>query len=133
MSSIRRKLLLIAALILAASAKSSGAIDLSAGQGPANSIWVMVFSIHGRVNYTVEGKPAPDLLRALGQVAEKDRTLTVLIALDWRVPIRQVLDVQRTASKAGFTNIRTYTFAEDKGPMSELILGASIPYPASGR
>jgi hypothetical protein len=86
---------------------------------------VQIAKIRGQVSYTIDSKPATDPLRALGGlVQERGETCPVVVLVTWDASLKEISDLELTASKAGFKTVRT--FVVKNGFMSEIKFGKSI-------
>ena len=98
------------------------------GQSQAAScqpVIVQIAKIQGRVSYAIDSKIAADPLRALGGlVQERGENCPVVVLVTWDASLKEISDLQLTASKAGFKTVRT--FVVKNGFMSEIKFGKSI-------
>jgi hypothetical protein len=92
-------------------------------------IVIQVESMQGRPRYTIESKPAEDLLRELGQlVRRRGEECQIVVLIDWNLPLRTVTNTELVVSKAGFRNIRSFVFGDKTGYMSEIKFGPGVPF-----
>jgi biopolymer transport protein ExbD len=98
--------------------------------GAQKSIVVMVLKTPRRVVYKVNSRTVRDLLRALGQqLEERGQDCPVIVLVDSDVPIRQIFDVEITADKAGFKNVRSFVYDPDnKTYMSQIQIVRGLPF-----
>jgi hypothetical protein len=123
--------LTIGALLAAQFLHSQGA---TSSGGSQRAIVVMAEGAKGRVNYRIDSQPITDLLLSLSRLEEErgpHRPIVVLI--DPRLPIEEIWNIDGTAGKAQFANVRFFVFFRDTGKMSELRQLPAVPFSTSPR
>src|SRR5579862_3588891 len=96
---------------------------------PQNSkpIVVMLGKSHGKLTYVVESKSVPDPLRGLGeQVEKRGEDCPVMIYFSPNVTFEDETDLELTAAKAGFKNVRAFIYTPEKHIAQELKWGPDI-------
>ena len=96
----------------------------------AKPIVIVAEIVRGRVNYTVDSKPAGrNLLDALGAAGEKQGWDCPVVALvDVRARIDEIGEIDGTAGKAGFPAVRFFVFNRESGKMRTVEFGSSVPF-----
>jgi hypothetical protein len=80
----------------------------------------------GHINYKIDSKIVTDPLDAFAKVAKQKGSSCPVVALfSWGASLREVYDIEATASKAGFRTVRS--FVVKNGFMSEIKFGPGIP------
>jgi hypothetical protein len=121
-------MILTATTLLDASSSDRGHRDQSQIQ-PAKTIVVILKKLQGRVTYEVDSKYVNDPIAPLEELLkQRGEDCPVIVLFPWDITFKEELDVNLIAGKAGFKTIRSFVYSRDKGYMSELKLGVSIPY-----
>lgn len=122
-------------LFLGVIALFSPPVPSIATQVPAQTAKPIVFMLsknNGKLSYSVESKMVKDPLRGLGeQVEQKGENYPVVIFFTTNVTFEEESDIELTANKAGFKNVRSFCRSRDSELMQELKWGPSIPFSTS--
>ena len=106
------------------------AVSDASGAEPATPKSVIVFARKtstGR-KYTVDGKPATDLLKAFYALEHtKGANQQVTIVVDPRLRVDEVLSIAGVAAKAQLENVHVFIAFFDGGRMSEMKLMPPVP------
>lgn len=117
---------------LAVTAMFSPPISSMARQVPAQTQKPIVFMLsknNGKLSYSVESKLVKDPLRGFGeQIEQKGEKYPVVIFFSPNVTFKEENDIELTASKAGFKNVRSFALTRESGLMQELKWGPAIPF-----
>ncbi len=104
----------------------------SAGRLNQMAIVVMAEGTKEHVNYKIDSKPVTDLLLSLSRLEEQRGPHCPVVALiDPRLPIEEIWNIDGTAGKAQFTNVRFFVFFRDAEKMSELRRLPAVPFSTS--
>jgi hypothetical protein len=96
------------------------------------AIVVMAEGSKGHVNYRIDSQPVTDLLLSLSRLEEQRGPRCPIVALvDPRLPIEEIWNIDGTAGKAQFTNVRFFVFFRDTGKMSEIRRLPAVPFSTS--
>jgi hypothetical protein len=121
--------LTIGALLAAQFLHSQGATSDGANQ---KAIVVMAEGIRGHVSYRIDSQPITDLLLSLSHLEEqRGPHCPVVVLIDPRLPIEEIWNIDGTAGKAQFANVRFFVIFRDTGKMSELRHLPAVPLSTS--
>jgi len=103
--------------------------------GDPKPIVAVVQRTKGRLSIAVHPDPLPgkDPLRVFNALHEKfDSKYPVVAIVDDSARISDLYEVDGTAGKAGFENVRTFISHYDNGKMFEVKFGPGIPFSING-
>lgn len=123
-----RRVTLAAMAVACAALLCSGLTESKPASAQCPPIVVMAEMVHGRMTYSLNSKPTPDPLRALGIADERyGDSCPVVGLIDSRAPIDETATINGLADKAGFTKVRYYVFNKESRIMSTLEFGPNLP------
>jgi hypothetical protein len=121
--------LTIGALLAAQFLQAQGMSSSGASQ---RASVVMAEGAKGHVNYKIDSQPITELLLSLSRLEEqRGPHCPVVVLIDPRLPIEEIWNIDGTAGKAQFANVRFFVFFRDTGKMSELRRLPAVPFSTS--
>ncbi|GEM_PF-4645189 len=87
----------------------------------------------GKVRYSVDAKPvrSDEILEVLGRIKEqKGGRTSVVVLVDQRNSLASLSNIRGIIDKAGFSNVRYFSFTVDRQMMEEIPMGQrrAIPF-----
>lgn len=127
------KATLLAVTLVAVTAICPYSLGRQRVQTQTQPIIILAEMRNGRVAYKVDSKPAlPDLLRVLNVMGDQlGRDCQVIALVDSRAPINEIGNIDGTAGKAGFTNLRFFVFNKEAETMGTIQFGPTLPFSAN--